>query len=115
MARFIVRSLSVQTHVLGAGSGSYGSSAFQVWTFLVKNVDGVISIVGGSEQVDFREKDTDAGTRTIDIVAAAGKTGFAGNRGVDIQCTGPDRSVIAWHLDCEVTYIDFSYTKTVTI
>ena len=55
MARFIVRSLSVQTHVLGAGSGSYGSSSFQVWTFLVKNVDGVISIVGGSEQVDFRE------------------------------------------------------------
>ena len=114
MARFIIRALTVQTHVL-ATTGSYGSSAFQVWTFLVKNVGGVISIVGGSEQLDFQEKDTDAGTRTIDIVGSAGKTGFAGNRGVDIQCTGPSECVVAWHLDCEVTYVDFSYTKAIVI
>ena len=115
MARFIVRALTVQTHVLSGGTGSYGSSAFQVWTFLVKNVGGTSSVVGGSEQVDFQEADTDAGTRTVSMVGSAGKTGFAGNRGVDIQCTGPAKSVIAWHLDCEVTYVDFSYTKTVRV
>ena len=71
--------------------------------------------MGGSEQVDFQEADTDAGTRTVSMVGSAGKTGFAGNRGVDLQCTGPAKSVIAWHLDCEVTYVDFSYTKTVTV
>jgi len=112
MARIIVRSLSVQTHVLTGGTGSYGSSAFQVWTFLVKNVGGTITIVGGSEQTDFQEKDSDAGTRTIDIVGAAGKTGFAGNRGVNIVCTGPANSVLSWHLDCEVTYLDIGFTKT---
>jgi len=114
MARFIVRALSVQTHVIRA-TGSYGSSAFQVWTFLVKNVGGTITVVGSSEQVDFQEKDADAGTRTLSMVGSAGKTGFAGNRGVDLQCTGPTDTVLAWHLDCEVTYVDFSYTKTVII
>jgi hypothetical protein len=83
-----------------------------VWTFLVKNVGGTITVVGGSEQTDFQEKDSDAGTRTIDIVGAAGKTGFAGNRGVNIQCTGPSNSVLSWHLDCEVTYMDIGFTKT---
>ena len=112
MARFIVRALSVQTHVLTGGSGSYGSSAFQVWTFLVKNVGGTITVVGGSEQTDFQEADADAGTRTLDIVGAAGKGGFAGNRGVNIECTGPTASLIAWHLDCEVTYVDFGFTKS---
>ena len=111
MARFIVRALSVQTHVLTGGSGSYGSSAFQVWTFLVKNVEGTITVVGGSEQTDFQEKDSDAGTRTIDVVGVAGKTGFAGNRGVNIVCTGPANSVLSWHLDVEVTYIDIGFTK----
>ena len=111
MARFIVRSLSVQTHVLTGGAGSFGSSAFQVWTFLVKNVGGTISIVGSSEQVDFQEMDADAGTRTLDIVGSPGKTGFAGNRGVNIQCTGPANSLVAWHLDCEATYVDFAYAK----
>ena len=111
MARFIVRALSVQTHVLTGGSGSYGSSAFQVWTFLVKNVEGTITVVGGSEQTDFQEKDSDAGTRTIDVVGVAGKTGFAGNRGVNIVCTGPSNSVLSWHLDVEVTYIDIGFTK----
>ena len=112
MARFIVRALSVQTHVLTGGSGSFGSSAFQVWTFLVKNVGGTITVVGGSEQTDFQEADADAGTRTLDIVGAAGKGGFAGNRGVNIECTGPANSLVAWHLDCEVTYMDFAFTKS---
>ena len=109
--RFIVRALSVQTHVLTGGSGSYGSSAFQVWTFLVKNVGGTITVVGGSEQVDFQEADADSGTRRLGIAAAAGKGGFAGDRGVNIECTGPTASLVAWHLDCEVTYVDFGFTK----
>jgi len=112
MGRFIVRALSVQTHVLTGGGGSYGSSSFQVWTFLVKNVGGTITVVGSSEQVDFKEEDADAGTRTLSVVGSAGKAGFAGNRGIDIQCTGPADSILAWHLDCEVTYIDFAYSKS---
>jgi len=112
MARFIIRALSVQTHVLTGGSGSFGSSAFQVWTFLVKNVGGTITVIGGSEQTDFQEADADAGTRTLDIVGAAGKGGFAGNRGVNIECTGPADSLISWHLDCEATYVDFGFTKS---
>ena len=111
MARFTIRALSVQTHVISGGSGSYGSSSFNVWTFLVKNVAGVITIVGSSEQTDFKEADADAGSRTLDIVGASGKTGFAGTRGVDIECTGPADSILAWHLDIEATYMDFGYSK----
>ena len=83
-----------------------------MWTFLVKNVGGTITVIGGSEQTDFQEADADAGTRTLDIVGAAGKGGFAGNRGVNIECTGPADSLISWHLDCEATYVDFGFTKS---
>tara|TARA_R110001583_G_scaffold105589_1_gene253547 strand:+ start:3506 stop:6670 length:3165 start_codon:yes stop_codon:yes gene_type:complete len=115
MARLTIRALSVQTHVLSGGSGSYGSSSFNVWTFMVKNVDGVITVnTDGGEQLDFRQADADAGTRTVDVVSAAGKAGFAGNRGVNITCTGPADSIVAWHLDCAVTYVDFGYPKTLT-
>jgi hypothetical protein len=113
MARLTIRALSVQTHVLSGGSGSYGSSSFNVWTFMVKNVDGTITVnTDGGEQLDFKQADADAGTRTVDVVSAAGKAGFAGNRGVNITCTGPADSVVAWHLDCAVTYVDFGYPKT---
>jgi len=111
MARFTIRALSVQTHVLTGGTGSYGSSSFNVWTFLVKNVAGVITVVGSSEQTDFQEADADAGTRTISLIGVAGKTGFSGNQGVEIRCTGPQRSQLAWHLDVEATYMDYGYAK----
>ena len=115
MARLIIRALSVQTHVLSGGTGSYGSSSFNVWTFMVKNVDGTITVnTNGKEQVDFRQADADAGTRTIDVVTAAGKAGFAGDRGINIKCTGPAASILSWHLDCAVTYVDFSFPKELT-
>ena len=115
MARLIIRALSVQTHVLSGGTGSYGSSSFNVWTFMVKNVDGTITVnTDGKEQVDFRQTDADAGTRTIDVVSAVGKTGFAGDRGINIKCTGPAASILSWHLDCAVTYVDFGFPKELT-
>ena len=115
MARIIIRALSVQTHVLSGGTGSYGSSSFNVWTFMVKNVDGTITVnTDGGEQLDFRQADTDAGTRTIDVVSTGGKAGFAGDQGVNITCTGPADSILAWHLDCSVTYVDFGFPKTLT-
>ena len=115
MARLIIRALSVQTHVLSGGTGSYGSSSFNVWTFMVKNVDGTITVnTDGGEQLDFRQADTDAGTRTIDVVSTGGKAGFAGDQGVNITCTGPADSILAWHLDCAVTYVEFGYPKELT-
>ena len=115
MARLIIRALSVQTHVLSGGSGSYGSSSFNVWTFMVKNVDGTITVnTDGKEQIDFRQADSDAGTRTIDVVPAAGKSGFAGFRGINIKCSGPAGSILSWHLDCDVTYVEFDFPKELT-
>ena len=112
MARLIIRALSVQTHLLLGGAGSYGSSSFNVWTFMVKNVDGTITVnTDGGEQLDFRQADTDAGTRTIDVVSTGGKAGFAGDQGVNITCTGPAKTILSWHLDCEVTYVEFGYPK----
>lgn len=82
---------------------------------MVKNVDGTITVnTDGKEQVDFRQTDSDAGTRTIDVVSAVGKTGFAGDRGINIKCTGPAASILSWHLDCAVTYVDFGFPKELT-
>ena len=115
MARMTIRALSVQTHVLSGGTGSYGSSSFNVWTFMVKNVNGTITVnTDGKEQVDFRQADSDAGTRTIDVVSTLGKAGFKGDQGVNIKCTGPAASILSWHLDCEVTYVEFDFPKELT-
>lgn len=115
MARMTIRALSVQTHVLSGGTGSYGSSSFNVWTYMVKNVDGVITVnTDGKEQIDFKQADSDAGTRTIDVVSTLGKAGFKSDQGVNIKCTGPAASILAWHLDCEVTYVEFDFPKTIS-
>ena len=112
MARLIIRALSVQTHFISGGTGSYGSSSFNVWTFMVKNVDGTITVnTNGGEQLDFRQADTDAGTRTIDVVSTGGKAGFSGDQGINITCTGPAKTILSWHLDCEVTYVEFGNPK----
>mgnify|MGYP003640912456 CR=1 FL=1 len=112
-ARLVIRALSIQTDEYTGTSGSYGSSSFNVWTFLVKNVSGTITVnASGGQQTDFQQADADAGTRTIDVTGVEGKTGFAGTRGVTIECTGPADSVCAWHLDCDVTYFDFAFTES---
>ena len=106
MARVVVRALSIQIDSYSAtsGVGSQGSSAFQVFSFMVKNLKETITIVG-SEQTDFAQEDTDAGTRSVGVVAQKG-TGDTSNviTGFAIQCTGPDNTVCAWNLDCSVTY-----------
>lgn len=108
MARVIVRSLSIQVDSYSgtSGVGSQGSTAFQVFSFMVKNLKETITIVG-SEQTDFAQEDTDAGTRSVSIVAQKG-TGDTSNitTGFVIQCTGPNNTVCAWNLDCSVTYTD---------
>jgi hypothetical protein len=82
---------------------------------MVKNVDGTITVnADGGEQVDFRQADTDAGTRTIDVVSTGGKAGFSGDQGVNITCSGPVDSILAWHLDCEVTYVEFGFPKALS-
>ena len=79
---------------------------------MVKNVDGTITVnTDGGEQLDFRQADTDAGTRTIDVLSTAGKAGFSGDQGVNIICTGPAKTILSWHLDCSVTYVEFGYPK----
>lgn len=108
MARFVVRVLSVQTDS-GTTSGSFGSTSFRVWTFVAKNIANTIT-TSGNEQTDFRQDDGDVGTRTLSVAGAKGQTSFNPNDtlGVAITLTGSADTVVAWHLDCSVTFVDLS-------
>lgn len=108
MARFVVRVLSVQTDS-GTTSGSFGSTSFRVWTFVAKNIANTIT-TSGSEQTDFRQDDGDVGTRTLLVAGAKGQASFNPNDtlGVAITLTGSVDTVVAWHLDCSVTFVDLS-------
>ena len=108
MCRFVVRSLSIQTDS-GTTAGSYGSTSFKVWTFVAKNIAGVIT-TSGSEQTDFAQNDGDVGTRTVNVAAAKGREGFNTNEyfGVAITLTGTADTVVAWHLDVSATFVDLS-------
>tara|TARA_R110000851_G_scaffold118005_3_gene245084 strand:+ start:2551 stop:5733 length:3183 start_codon:yes stop_codon:yes gene_type:complete len=108
MARFVVRVLSVQTDS-GTTSGSFGSTSFRVWTFVAKNIANTIT-TSGNEQTDFRQDDGDVGTRTLSVAGAKGQTSFNPNDtlGVAISLTGSVDTVVAWHLDCSVTFVDLS-------
>ncbi|MAK37194.1 MAG: hypothetical protein CMC15_13660 [Flavobacteriaceae bacterium] len=110
MARIVIRALSVQTDNYSATSsvGSLGSTSFKVWTFAAKNVNGSLTI-RGSEQTDFAQEDTDAGTRTVSVVTAKGGGSFQNNDvGFTIRVTGPTNTVCAWNLDCSITFMDIS-------
>ena len=108
MCRFVIRSLSIQTDS-GTTSGSYGSTSFKVWTFVAKNIAGVIT-TSGSEQTDFAQDDADVGTRTVNVASAKGRPGFNPNSafGVAILLTGTVDTVVAWHLDVSATFVDLS-------
>lgn len=108
MARFVVRSLSIQTDS-GTTSGSYGSTSFKVWTFVAKNIAGTIT-TSGSEQTDFAQNDADVGTRTVNVSSAKGRSGFNPNDsfGVAITLTATADTIVAWHLDVSATFVDLS-------
>ena len=108
MARFVVKVLSVQTDS-GTTSGSFGSTSFRVWTFVAKNIGGTIT-TSGNEQTDFRQDDGDVGTRTLLVAGAKGSASTNPNDtlGVAITLTGSADTVVAWHLDCSVTFVDLS-------
>lgn len=108
-ARITVRALSVQTQTYAGGTNDYGATAFKVYQFVVKNVEGTVSIVGSNNVSDFDVEDAAASGRSVSLQLVSGKSGFAGNRGVEILCTGIANAQIAWHLDVEVTYMDFGY------
>jgi len=109
-ARMVIRALSVQTDKYSAtsGVGSQGSTSFKVWTFMAKNVAGTITVTG-SEQTDFAQEDTDAGTRTVTVSPTKGTGSFTDqNLGVIIRVTGPASTVCTWNLDCSITFIDIA-------
>jgi len=108
MCRFVVRALSIQSDS-GTTSGSFGSTSFKVWTYVAKNIAGVIT-TSGSEQVDFAQDDADIGTRTLNVTSAKGRDGFNPNDafGVAITLTGTVDTVVAWHLDVSATFVDLS-------
>ena len=108
MARFVVRALSIQTDS-GTSAGSYGSTSFKVWTFVSKNLAGVITTTG-SEQTDFAQNDGDVGTRTVTVSTSKGRAGFNPNDvfGVAIKLTGTADTVVAWHLDVSATFVNLS-------
>jgi hypothetical protein len=108
MARFVVRALSIQTDS-GTSAGSYGSTSFKVWTFVSKNLAGVITTTG-SEQTDFAQNDGDVGTRTVSVGSSKGRAGFNPNDvfGVAITLTGTTDTVVAWHLDVSATFVNLS-------
>ena len=108
MARFVVRSLSIQTDS-GTTSGSYGSTSFKVWTFVAKNIAGTIT-TSGSEQTDFAQNDADVGTRTVNVASAKGRAGFNPNDsfGVAITLTATADTIVAWHLDVSATFVNLS-------
>lgn len=110
MARFVIRMLSVQSDNYSAtsGTGSFGSTAFKVYTFIAKNIDGTITTTG-SEQTDFAQADADAGSRSVTIAAGKGTGGFVDQvLGVGVRCTGPADTVVTWHLDMSVTFMDIA-------
>ena len=109
MCRFVIRALSIQTDNRAASAGVYGSTSFKVWTFIAKNLDGVVT-QSGSEQTDFAEGDADIGVRTVSLAITKGRTGVGTDQtlGVALQCTGPVDTVVSWHLDCSATFIDLS-------
>ena len=110
MARFVIRSLSIQSDNYSAtsGTGSFGSTSFNVYTFIAKNINGTIT-TSGAEQTDFAQADADAGSRTVTVAAIKG-SGITADQvyGVVIRCTGSANRVVTWHLDCSVTFIDIS-------
>ena len=110
MARFVIRPLSVQSDNYSAtsGTGSFGSTAFKVYTFIAKNIDGTITTTG-SEQTDFAQADADAGSRSLTIAAGKGTGEFVDQvLGVGVRCTGPADTVVTWHLDMSVTFMDIA-------
>ncbi|MAK30306.1 hypothetical protein [Acinetobacter sp.] len=114
MARFVIRALSIQNDNYSAtsGTGSFGSTSFNVYTFIAKNINGTIT-TSGAEQTDFAQADADAGSRSVTVAALKG-TGITADQplGVVIQCTGSANRVVTWHLDCSVTFIDI-YSPTI--
>ena len=110
MARMVIRSLSVQTDNYSATSsvGSQGSTSFKVYTFMAKNIDGVITVTG-SEQTDFAQEDGDAGTRTVAVAGTKGTGGFADiSKGLIISVTASAQTVVNWNLDCSITFMDIT-------
>ena len=109
-ARIIVRALSIQTddYFVTSSVGSPNSTSFKVYTFMAKNLQGTISITG-SEQTDFAQEDTDAGSRVVECLATKGTGSFDNTlMGFVINVTGPTDTICAWNLDCSITFMSTS-------
>ena len=75
---------------------------------MAKNLQGTISITG-SEQTDFAQEDTDAGSRVVEVLATKGTGSFNNTlMGFVINVTGPTDTICAWNLDCSITFMNTS-------
>lgn len=112
IARVVIDATSTQINEYGARRLDFGATDFKRFAFVIKNIEGAVSVISTGEITALRTSDSSAVQRNVTVTTTTGSGSKANTTFLKINCIGEHvDSRVAWMLDTNVTYLNFSSAK----